>query len=130
MRFISEMLAGFYVSVVRLNRVMSKLVVDNENIQKNFDKGKDVIIAEPLYIILAGLGHDNAHEYVRKLTLESQKSGKPLIELAKKDESLEPFLKKLNKRQLEMLNNPEKYTGIAAEKTQKICSFWKKELRI
>jgi len=29
-----------------------------------------------------------------------------------------------------MINNPEKYTGIASEKTQAVCEYWKKELRI
>ncbi len=130
MRFIPEMLAGFYVSVVRLDKTMSNLVVDKVNLKKNFDMGRNMIIAEPLYIILAANGHPDAHEYVREKTLESQKTKKTVLELVKKDRSIQPYLKKFTKKQLEVLNNPEKYTGIAARKTEILCNHWKKELNI
>tara|TARA_Y100000310_G_scaffold331012_1_gene403806 strand:- start:708 stop:2375 length:1668 start_codon:yes stop_codon:yes gene_type:complete len=130
MRFIPEILAGFYSTLVRLEKVMSNLQVDQVNIKNNFEHGKKVVIAEPLYIMLAGLGHDDAHEAVRKLTLESQKSGKTLISLAKRDLELKKYFDKMDQRQLSILNNPEKYTGIASLKTKKICDFWRKELKI
>ena len=130
MRFIPEILAGFYVSVLRLNRVMSELAVDKENMKKNFDMNKNMIVAEPLYILLAANGHPDAHEYVREMTLKSQLSKIPLISLVKKDKSIKQYLKKFNKKQLEILNNPEKYVGIAAEKTEMICNYWKKELKV
>ncbi len=130
MRFIPEILAGFYVSVSRLNRVMSGLAVDRASMKKNFDMNKHTIIAEPLYILLAANGHPDAHEYVREMTLKAQLSKKPLIQLIKNDKSIQAYLKKFNKRQLEILNNPEKYTGIAAEKTEMVCERWKKELKL
>lgn len=129
-RFIPEILAGFIVSVDRLNKVMSKLVVDKVNLKKNFEKNKDMITAEPAYILLAANNHPDAHEYIRELTLKSQKTGKPLRELIKKDKSLEIYLRKFNKKQREILTNPEKYTGIAAKKAEDTCKFWKKELRV
>ena len=130
MRFIAEILAGFYVSVVRLNRVMSELVVDKENMKKNFDMNKYMIVAEPLYILLAANGHPDAHEHVREKTLESQLTKKPLILLVKSDKAMQKYLKKFSKKQLEILNNPEKYTGIAAKKTEMVCEYWKRELRL
>ncbi|MDP3766277.1 MAG: lyase family protein [Nanoarchaeota archaeon] len=128
MRFIPEISAGFYVSVVRLNRVMSELVVDKVNMQKNFDMSKDMIVAEPLYILLAANEHPDAHEYVREMTLKAQLTKKPLIQLVKNDKSIKQYLKKFNKRQLGILNNPEKYTGVSAKKTEMVCERWKKEL--
>jgi len=130
MRFIPEILTGFFVSVNRLNRVMSKLVVDKANMKKNFEQNKDMIIAEPLYILLAAFNHPDAHEYVREKTLESQKTKKPLKELINKDESIKKYLDKFNKKQLEIINNSEKYLGIAAEKTEKVCNYWKKEFKL
>ena len=130
MRFIPEMLAGFYASVVRLNRVMSDLAVDKENMQKNFDMNKNMIIAEPLYIFLAANGHPDAHEYVREMTLKSQLTKQPLISLVRNDKSIQPYFKKFNKKQLEIINNPEKYAGIAAKKTEMVCEYWKNELRL
>jgi len=130
MRFIPEILAGFYVSAARLEKVMSGLVVDKSNIQRNFDMNKSMIVAEPLYILLAANGHPDAHEYAREMTLKSQMAKKPMMELVKNDKAVQPYLRKLNKKQLEILSAPEKYTGIASRKTQMICEFWKRELRI
>lgn len=130
MRFIPELLAGFYVSVIRMNNVMGRLVVDKANMKKNFDANKGMIAAEPLYIILAALGHPDAHEYVREKTLESQKTGKKLLDLVKEDAKIQPYIKKFSKKQIEVVENIEKYTGIASKKTQIICEFWKEELKI
>lgn len=130
MRFIPEMLAGFYASAARMERAMSGLQVDKANMQKNFDMNRHMIVAEPLYILLAARGHPDAHEYARDMTLNAQLERKPLMELVKKDKSVQAYLKKLNKKQLDILYNPEKYTGIAAEKTEMVCEMWKRELRI
>ena len=129
-RFIPEIIAGFYVSVCRLKRTMQKLTVDEVNLKRNFDLNRDFIIAEPLYILLAAYGHPDAHESVKQLTLKSQLTKKTMKELLKKDKSLQPYLKKFTKKQLEIINNPEKYTGIASEKTEKVCKYWKKELKL
>lgn len=130
MRFIPEMLAGFYISAARLNKVMSNLVVDKGNMQKNFDMSRSMIAAEPLYILLAANGHPDAHEYVREMTLKAQSAKRPLIELVKKDKTIQAYIKKFNKKQLEILENPEKYTGIASKKTEIVCDYWKKELKV
>ena len=129
-RFIPEILAGFIASAVRMNRVMSKLVVDRKNLKKNFDMNKEMITAEPAYILLAAYNHPDAHEFVRELTLESQKTGKPFRVLFFKNKEIQNYIKKFNKKQIDMLKNPEKYVGIAGKKTADICDFWKKEFRL
>ena len=130
MRFIPEVLAGFYVSAARLNKVMSGLAVDKENMQRNFNMSKSMIIAEPLYILLAANGHPDAHEYAREMTLKSQLAKKPLMQLVKNDRTIRKYLKQFSKKQIEILDNPEKYTGIAAEKTEMVCEFWKRQFKI
>ena len=55
---------------------------------------------------------------------------KPLIHLIKNDKSIKHYLKKFTKKQMEILNNRERYTGIAAKKAEMICGHWKKELRL
>jgi len=129
-RFIPEILTAFYVSVSRLNNTMRRLVVDKENLKKNLDMNKGLIVAEPLYIILAANGHPDAHEAVRQLTLKSQSTKKSLNHLIIQERSLKPYLKKFNKKQLEIIKNPEKYVGIASKKTESVCNRWKKELKI
>ena len=129
-RFVTETLAGLYLSTTRLQRTMSKLVVDKPNLERNFDLHKDLITAEPAYILLAAHGHPDAHEYVRELTLQAQKTGKSFSELLFKDKKIKPYLAKFNKTQLEILKKPENYTGIAIKKVEKICAFWKKEFKL
>jgi len=129
-RFIPEVLAGFYISIVRLNKTMKSLNVDKENLRKNLETNKGLIVAEPLYILLATHDHPDAHEITRQLTLKSQLTKKPLQEIIKKESSLQQYLKKFSKKQLEIIKNPENYVGIASKKTETVCRFWKKELKI
>jgi len=129
-RFVSEILAAYYISVSRLNKTMANLVVDKKNIKRNFDMNRGMIVAEPLYILLAAHGHPDAHEAVRKLTLKSQQTNKPLQELIKGDVSLGPYIKKFTQKQLAVITTPENYVGIASQKAVSICKFWKKELKI
>ncbi len=129
-RFIPEVLAAFYISVSRLDKTMRSLQVDKENLRKNFDMNKGLIVAEPLYILLAAYNHPDAHEAVRQLTLKAQSMKKPLQDLIKKEKTLKQYLKKFNKNQLKIINNPENYVGIASRKTESVCGFWKRELRL
>ena len=129
-RFIPEILAAFYLSVSRLDKTMKSLQVDKGNLRKNFDMNKGLIVAEPLYILLAAYNHPDAHEAVRQLTLKAQTTKKPLIEIIKKEKPLKQYLRKFNKEQLKIINNPESYVGIASKKTESVCMFWKKELKL
>ncbi|MGE5583103.1 MAG: lyase family protein [Bacillota bacterium] len=127
-RFVPEIVVGFLAAVERLNKVLRKLVIDQERMRQNFDLTKEMVIAEPVYILLASLNHPNAHEAVRLLTLESQKSGRTLRELLKEDRELAPYLKKLTAKQLEILDNPQKYTGYAEQKAEQVCNYWERKL--
>jgi adenylosuccinate lyase len=128
-RFMLESVAAFVVAVNRLSKVMGKLIVDKESLRKNFDKSKDRIAAEPLYLLLAYHGHPDAHECVRKLTLEADKRRAKLSKVLFEDKSLRRYIKKFTKQQMKLLANPEKYTGCAAKKTEEVCRYWDKELR-
>ena len=63
---------------------------------------------------------------MRKLTLESQKTGKELAELAKA--KLPDYFKRMTKNQLRILEKPQNYTGIAARKTEEVCGYWRKQV--
>ncbi|MCH8276158.1 MAG: adenylosuccinate lyase, partial [Bacteroidetes bacterium] len=129
-RFIPEILAAFYISIRRLNRTMLSLKVDKENLKKNLEMNKGLIVAEPLYILLAAYNHPDAHETVKQLTLKAQLTKKPLQDLIRKENSLQPYLKKFTKEQLAVISNPENYVGIASKKTESVCQYWKKEFRL
>jgi adenylosuccinate lyase len=127
-RFLPETVVALYSCTHRLNRIIKKMVVDHANVKRNFDQSKHQIIAEPLYILLASHGHPDAHEAVLKLTLKSQQEKKSVMELAMVDQNLRTILDTLSPAQRTILENPEKYVGIAPQKTEKIVLQWKKEL--
>ena len=129
-RLIPELFAGFTESLTRLHGLMSRLVVDKEAMQKNFEATSKMVVAEPLYLLLAFYGHPDAHEAVRKTTLKAQETGKGVFELALEDEELKPYLEKLTEDQKKVLSGSENYTGRAAEKVDLVCSYWKKELNL
>lgn len=126
-RFIPELITALLSAVARLTRVSSKMVVDQENMKKNFEQNKKMIIAEPLYILLAAAGHPDAHEAVRKLTLEAQKTELSLKELAAQSKELKGYWENFSDSQKEIILKPEKYTGIAAKKTEKIVENWQRK---
>ena len=128
-RYTPECLVAFDSSVRRMNRVSKRLQVDRNNMQRNFESNRDKIVAEPLYNLLAFYGHPDAHEHIRKLTMQSYRTGKPLPELALADKTLRPYLKRFTQSQMEIISDPSKYDGIAAEKTERITTLWEERLK-
>ncbi|GAB6099620.1 lyase family protein [Halanaerocella petrolearia] len=129
-RFIPEIIVGLLSSINRLIRVGNKLVVDHDNMKKNFDQNKELVVAEPLYILLASYGHPDAHEAVRKLTLEAEETGNNLRELVQVKEELQPYWEQFNKKQRKLLTNPEQYIGTSVKKTEQVVEYWSNELNI
>ncbi|MDD9953560.1 MAG: lyase family protein [Candidatus Woesearchaeota archaeon] len=125
-RFIPEIFALFLESVTRMNTIMSRVIVDKENIQQNLDDSKELVIAEAFYLLLAFHGHPDAHEYIRVQTLEVQKTGTPLRELIAADASVKKYTDKFTNEQQAIVNNPEAYTGICTKKTELLCKKWRK----
>ena len=127
-RFIPEILVSFLLAADRMKKICKKLAVDREAMKRNFSINREMIVAEPLYILLAAYGHENAHEAVRKLSLKSREENVPIAVLARNDIKIKEYIDKFTVRQLDILENPEKYTGMASKKTEKICGYWKNKL--
>lgn len=128
-RFLGELIYGTALASDRLSRVCRKLVVDRARMEENFNRTKDMVVAEPLYILLAAAGHPDAHEAVRRLTLEAEKQGTPLTETLRTHGELAPWLERLSPQQVEVLYRPEKYVGIAARKARAVCDAWEARLQ-
>ncbi len=128
-RYDAEILMAFDFCVRRLCKVCQKLVVDRTNLRRNLDLAIPSIVAEPLYLLLASTGHPDAHEHVRKLSVESSRTGRPIVDLIMSDQSLQPYVKKLSSRHLEVIRDPSKYLGIASSKVNKVLAFWEERLK-
>ncbi len=129
-RYYPEIISHLFLAIKRLDRVMARLVVDHENLKRNLDNHKDMILAEPLYIMLAREGHPDAHEAIRKLTLKSEETGKTVLELVEGDKDLLKYFDKLTTNEKEILKNPANYTGSALNQTEVIVNNWLDRLNI
>lgn len=127
-RFVVEIIAGLALAAARLDRESQRLVVDRAAMARNFAQSRATIIAEPLYIVLASAGHPDAHEAVRRLTLEAERLGRPLPELVQERAELQPYLERLTPQQRAVLSEPERYVGLAAHKARSLCDRWEERL--
>lgn len=120
-----EIIAYMGEMVTRLNRTMSKLVVDRESVARNLAMTHGSFAAEPLYIILAKYGHPDAHEKVRLLTLQAGERSVPLAKAVEEDTELAPYLTKMSPAERDIIQHPERYTGVASEKARQIVENWR-----
>jgi adenylosuccinate lyase len=124
-RFVADYLAGFASAAKRMDSVLAGLVVNRERMLANLRSSGGSVMAEPAYILLAEAGQGDAHETVRKLTLEAERAGRPFGELIAAD----PGLRGILAERLaaigapppeEFFARPEAYAGIAARKAAEI----------
>ncbi|MEM5948863.1 lyase family protein [Spirochaetia bacterium 38H-sp] len=133
-RFITDYLAGFAAACARMNKILKGLSVERDRMQANLTMGGDFVLAEAAYILLARSGIWEGHEIIRKLTLESEKTGKRLVELLKEDKEL---WSKLARALAETTgDNPElffsepwRYRGKATDKAISLANLYKKEMQ-
>ncbi len=62
MRFVTEFVAAFAYGVHRLRGTLEGIEPDAVRMKEVLDEGKDPVTAEPLYVLLAMVGHPDAHE--------------------------------------------------------------------
>jgi adenylosuccinate lyase len=129
-RFVPELAATLVAASERLVRVCRKVVVDPSRMKENFVLSKEMVVAEPLYMLLAAQGHPHAHEAVRQLTLVAEQTGQSLRTVVKESKELAPYLNRMSKSQRQVLDCPELYVGIAADKALKVADHWERTLQL
>jgi adenylosuccinate lyase len=130
-RFYAIALASVASMAQRLNRVMAKIEVDKDAMQKNLSLSAGAIAAEPLYLLFEKYGHTSAHEKVRVLSHRALAKKLSLKEAILKDEEALRYWKKFTPTEQKIIANPEKYyIGLAAEKAKKITASWKRKFNI
>jgi len=103
---------------------LTKIEINKGNMEKNLQMSKEYIIAEPLYTLLAINSFPSAYEYVKEIITQSRETGKNFGDLIWEDKKIRPFLDHFTVTQKKILKNPEKYVGIAEQKTEEICQHW------
>jgi len=123
-RALGEIVAYAGEMATRLCRTMSKLRVDENNLAVNLARSEGGVLAEPLHLILARLGHPDSHEVVKQMTLEAG-SGRTLAEVFEASEELASYRARLTPEQRRILSDPAAYTGRAAERARAVAALWR-----
>jgi len=127
-RFYPIVIASVASMASRLDRVMGKLEVDADNMQKNLYLSGGAIAAEPLYLLLEKYGHTTAHEASKALAHQALEAGKPLYEIASQNDGIHDYFVKFTDTEKQILQEPEKYyTGLAAKKALSTYDYWQEK---
>ncbi|HMS50005.1 MAG TPA: adenylosuccinate lyase [Candidatus Saccharibacteria bacterium] len=114
----------------RLDRIMRKLEVNAEQMQKNLLLTGGAIAAEPLYLLLEKYGHTEAHEAAKQIAHQALANKQTLAVAAANDESIQQYWARFNEAEKELIASPEvAYIGKAIEKTQTIVDEWQSYLQ-
>jgi len=127
-RFSGELIAATAYAATRLGASIDGIRIDRDRMKANVSMSKGGIIAEALYVLLAKHGHPDAHEAVRRLTLEAEQSGRPVLELAALDPELKTILASLTAEERAVLDRPEEYRGLAADVARDVARTWRTKL--
>lgn len=128
-RFYGLTLASVAHMADRLNSVMSKLEVDEQNMQRNLYVSGGAIAAEPLYLLLEKYGHTTGHEVSKALAHQALEAGTTLYEVAERDKDIAEYFAKFTADERKILQEPEKhYTGQAAQKALAVHDYWQTQL--
>lgn len=108
---------------------LSRIVINKERCQHNFEMSARVILAEPIYIALQMGGYlSDAHELVNRRAVPIALNEKlPLIEvierLAGEDAEIREALDRIPTEIIELFHHPEQYTGEASQKALHIVDL-------
>jgi adenylosuccinate lyase len=94
-------------------KLFSNLRVKRENMSRNLEKVKGLIMSERVMLYLAdSMGRQNAHEAVRQAAMKTYETGISFEEALLSNSEISKHLKK---KELQNLLNPYSYTGHAAK---------------
>ena len=99
--------------------ILSGLEFNYENIKKNLEKTKGLIMTENLILGLVkkGIGRQDAHELLRQSSMKVIKENKSLKEILLKNETIK---KKFTEKELDWYLDPKNYLGTAVEQVENV----------
>lgn len=126
-RFYTIVFASVASMAQRLNKIMSKLEVNEVQMQRNLQLTGGAIAAEPLYLLFEKYGHTQAHELAKNLAHQALEESKPLAEVVQADKKASGYWQQFSSKEKQIIESPERfYTGKAAERVNKITKAWQK----
>lgn len=100
-----------------MTNILSGLEFNYDNIKRNLDKTKGLIMTENLMLGLVkkGVGRQDAHELLRQASMKVIKENKSLKEILLKDKIIK---KKFSGKELDWYLDPKNYIGTAVEQVE------------
>ncbi len=100
-----------------MTNILSGLEFNYDNIKRNLDKTKGLIMTENLMLGLVkkGVGRQDAHELLRQASMKVIKENKNLKEILLKDKIIK---KKFTGKELDWYLDPKNYIGTAVEQVE------------
>lgn len=130
-RFVPEYIAGFMEAVTRMSKILRNLVVDRESLARNLRDAGSSLLAEPVYILLAGEDEPAAHEIVRRITLRAEEENVSFYDALRADEMLwNKLTGHLRAAGLaeDFLTDPASYRGRGQSRASELSSHWRAEM--
>jgi len=109
----------------QMNKILSGLEFNYDNIKKNLEMTKGLNMAEHLMIGLVkkGVGRQEAHEMLRKAAIKTTKENKTFKEILLQSEIIKM---KLTEKELDWYLDPENYLGTAVQQVENVIKVLKK----
>lgn len=127
-RFVAEYIAGFAAAFNRMREILQGLHVNTGQMEQNLGLTGDLVLAEAAYTLLAGAGLPDAHETVRRFTLESERSRRRLLHLLQDDtevwRQIEDSLAPRGLDAESFFGDARHYTGRASEVCVTVCDLF------
>ncbi|MEM1569499.1 MAG: adenylosuccinate lyase [Candidatus Bathyarchaeia archaeon] len=108
--------------------VLRGLKVYPENVRRNLEAQKDLIMSEAVMIAMVSKGADRqwAHEVVRRCSMEAWKAGKRLRDVLAENSDVRKYL---TVEEVEKAMKPENYIGTAVEQVEKVVAYIRGKLK-
>lgn len=128
-RFLPRLLLGLTVAARRTSKGLAGLVVDEQQMLGRLGQ-LDEVVSGPLQALLSGMGLPDAHEFVRRASVEARKSGRRLLEVAEEMPELQTWLPRLSSEQRAALRDPLQLSRPAEQACHRSLSHWAERLQL
>lgn len=126
-RFVPRLVLGLTLAARRTNKGLTGLVVDESQMVGRLRELNEVV-SGPLQAILSGMGLEDAHEFVRRASVEARKGGRGLLEVAEEMPELKDWLAKLRPEQTAALRQPLLLCQAAENACRRSLQHWSARL--
>lgn len=113
--------------LAKTNEIFSSLVVRPDKMKENLERSQGMIMAESVMMALVGkgMGRQEAHELVRKVSLKAETESKRLIDVLASSKAVKAYL---SSAELSKAMDPGNYIGMAPRIVDEVVAYAKKKI--